>query len=74
MTTDTAPDVRYSLVISADLDSRLEALAQGRSMSKADILRRGLALYEVAVGAQATGNRFGIVDPDGRLTTEIVGL
>ncbi|WP_380732349.1 hypothetical protein [Sinimarinibacterium flocculans] len=43
-------------------------------MSKADILRRGLALYEVAVGAQATGSRFGIVDADDRLTTEIVGL
>jgi len=74
MTTDTAPDLRYSLVISADLDSRLEALARDRSMSKADILRRGLALYEVAVGAKATGNRFGIVDLDGRLSTEIVGL
>jgi len=70
----TAPDVRYSLLISADLDSRLEALAQERAMSKADILRRGLALYEVAVSAQAAGNRFGIVDPDDRLTTEIVGL
>lgn len=74
MTMGTAQDVRYSLVISADLDSRLEALAQDRSMSKADILRRGLALYEVAVLAQAAGRRFGIVGPDDRLTTEIVGL
>lgn len=74
MAMDTAPDVRYSLMISADLDKRLETLAQDRCMSKSDILRRGLALYEVAASAQAAGNRLGIVDPDDRLTTEIVGL
>ena len=66
--------VRLNLVISKQLDTMLGNLATENGTNKSDILRKALALYEVANEAKERGNRLGIVSKDRELLTEIVGL
>ena len=66
--------VRLNLEVSPQVDEVLEALASKMHGSKSDVLRKAIALMEVAVRAKEEGKRFGIAEPDQRLTTEIVGL
>jgi len=66
--------VRLSLEVSSQVNETLESLASKMHGSKSDVLRKAIALMEVAVRAKEEGKRFGIADPDQRLTTEIVGL
>ncbi len=66
--------VRLSLDISTELDSLLEQLAAATGSTKSDILRKAIALMEVAVEAKRQGKKFGIAEKDEQLTTEIVGI
>lgn len=66
--------VRLNLVITKQLDTMLEKLAREKGTNKSEILRKALALYEVANDAKAHGNKMGIVSQDRQVLTEIVGL
>jgi anti-sigma regulatory factor (Ser/Thr protein kinase) len=66
--------VRLNLVITKQLDDMLERFANANGTNKSDILRKALALYEVANDAKEHGNRLGIVSKDRKVLTEIVGL
>ncbi len=66
--------VRLSLDISAELNALLERLAVTTGGTKSDVLRKAIALMEVAVEAKRQGKKFGIADKDQQLATEIVGL
>jgi hypothetical protein len=66
--------VRLNLVITKRLDDMLEQFASQSGTNKSDILRKALALYEVAKEANDNGNRLGIVTKDRQVLTEIIGL
>lgn len=66
--------VRLNLVITKQLDAMLEKLADENGTNKSDILRKALALYEVASGAKEQGNKLGIFSKDRQVLTEIIGL
>jgi hypothetical protein len=66
--------VRLNLVITKQLDNMLGQLATENGTNKSEILRKALALYEVANEAKEQGNRLGIVSKDRQVLTEIVGL
>ena len=66
--------VRLNLVITKQLDVMLEKLAEENGTNKSDILRKALALYEVASDAKEQGNKLGIVSKDRQVLTEIIGL
>ena len=66
--------VRLSLDISAELNELLERLASTTGGTKSDVLRKAIALMEVAVEAKRQGRKFGIAEKDQPLATEIVGL
>jgi hypothetical protein len=66
--------VRLNLVITKQLDDMLEKLADENGTNKSEILRKALALFEVANEAKEQGNRLGVVSKDRQLLTEIVGL
>jgi putative ubiquitin-RnfH superfamily antitoxin RatB of RatAB toxin-antitoxin module len=66
--------VRLNLVITKQLDATLGQLATENGTNKSEILRKALALYEVASEAKEQGNRLGIFGKDRQLLTEIVGL
>lgn len=77
MSTESEPRsnrVRLNLVITKQLDDMLEKLADENGSNKSEILRKALALFEVANEAKEQGNRLGIVSKDRQLITEIVGI
>jgi predicted transcriptional regulator len=66
--------VRLSLALSPDLYARLEKLASDNHTTKSEVLRRAVALFDVVSEAKAQKKRFGILNKDKELETEIVGL
>jgi anti-sigma regulatory factor (Ser/Thr protein kinase) len=66
--------VRLNLVITRRLDDTLERIAEANGTNKSEILRRALALIEVANEAREHGNKLGVVSKDRQVLAEIVGL
>lgn len=66
--------VRLNLVITKQLDEMLEKLAEENGTNKSEILRKALALFEVANEAKEQGNKLGVVSKDRQVLAEIVGL
>jgi len=66
--------VRLSLVLSKELDAKLEELAARTNTSKSEVLRRGLGLYDVALEAKGDGLKLGLLDKNRTVVTEIVGI
>jgi predicted transcriptional regulator len=70
----TKEAVRLSLSLSPELNERLEQLAASSHTTKTEILRKAIALYDVAAEAKTEKKRLGILDKDKQLLTEIVGI
>lgn len=66
--------VRLSLDISPELNALLESLAVKTGGTKSDVLRKAIALMEVAVDAKRRGLKLGLAEKDQPLATEIIGL
>lgn len=66
--------VRLTLDVSADLNRTLEALTEKTGGTKSELLRRAIALMEVAVEAKQRGQRLGLVDREDKLVTRIVSI
>ena len=66
--------VRLSLDISPELNTLLEEIASKTGGTKSDVLRKAIALMEVAVDGKRRGLKLGLADKDQPLATEIVGL
>ncbi len=66
--------VRLSVDISDQLNETLQDLASQTRSTKSEVLRRAIALMEVAVQAKERGQRLGLANKDQPLATEIVGL
>lgn len=66
--------VKLSLIVSEQLNETLENLAHESGSTKSDVLRKALALLEVASEARRDGNRIGVLTTDRQVLTEIVGV
>ena len=66
--------VRLSLDVSPELNQVLEELATKIHGTKSDVLRKAIALMDVAVQAKEKHQKLGIMDENQQLVTEIVGL
>ena len=66
--------VRLSLAVSPELNHRLEQLAEASHTTKSEILRKAIALFDVVAEAKTEKKRFGILDQNKQLVTEIVGI
>ena len=66
--------VRLSLAVSSELNERLELLAASGHTSKSEILRKAIALFDIAAEARSEKRRIGIFDQNKQLVTEIVGI
>jgi predicted transcriptional regulator len=66
--------VRLSLVVSPELNETLEELAERSHSSKSDVLRKAIALFDVAAQAKQKDQRIGILDRDDKVVKEIVGI
>jgi predicted transcriptional regulator len=67
-------EVRLSLVVSPELNDTLEELAKRAHSSKSDVLRKAIALFDVAAQAKQKDQRIGILDRDDKVVKEIVGI
>jgi predicted DNA-binding protein len=60
-----ANPIRFTLTVSPDLAEQLEKLSENTGVSKADIIRRGIGLFDVAVEAKNKHQHIGVTtDPD----------
>jgi predicted transcriptional regulator len=66
--------VRLSLTVSPELNQKLEQLADSSRTTKSEILRKAIALFDVVAEAKQEHRRFGILDQNRQLVTEIVGI
>ncbi|RNF86002.1 ribbon-helix-helix protein, CopG family [Montanilutibacter psychrotolerans] len=66
--------IRLSLAVSPELNSKLEQLASAGHTTKSEILRKAIALFDVASEARSERKRLGILDQNKKLLTEIVGI
>ena len=66
--------IRLSLAVSPELNERLEQLASSGHMTKSELLRRAIALFDVVAEAKSAKKRIGILDQNKNLETEIVGI
>ena len=66
--------IRLSLAVSPELNKRLEQLAEDGHTTKSEVLRKSLILFDVIATAKAEKKRFGILDENKNLETEIVGI
>jgi len=64
--------IRLSLDVSPELNAALESLADRLGITKADVLRRAIVLYDVATKAKAAGQRVGIARFDQIIAVEIL--
>ncbi|MBY0544516.1 MAG: ribbon-helix-helix protein, CopG family [Gammaproteobacteria bacterium] len=66
--------VRLSLDVSAELNSTLDEMAEDMHSSKSEVLRKSIALMEVAVQEKRRGNHLGVFNAKQQLIKEFVGL
>jgi predicted transcriptional regulator len=65
---------RLTFDVSAELNEVLERLAEKTSGTKSEVLRKAIALMDVAVDAKGKGQRVGLLDEKDQVVTRIVGL
>jgi hypothetical protein len=61
-------------IVSPEFDDRLEELSNASGLSKSELIQSGVALVELALKAKQQGKKFGVVEQDTPLVTEVVGL
>lgn len=66
--------VRLSLDVSSELNEALEKVASETHSTKSDVLRKSIALLEMAVREKRQGNHLGIFDGKQKIVKEIVGF
>lgn len=66
--------VRLTLDLSPELDELVGRLAKITGGTKSDVMRKAIALMELAVEAKRAGRKFGIAQEGQTLATEIVGV
>lgn len=66
--------VRLSLDVSIELNQVLDSMAEKIHSSKSEVLRKSIALMEVAIDAKTHGNYLGVVNKNQEIIKEIVGL
>ncbi|WP_371765534.1 hypothetical protein [Massilia sp.] len=66
--------VDYILTVSGSLDAKLTRLAEANSKTRGEVLRKALALYEIALAANGIACRLAVLDEKNKVLTEIEGL
>jgi len=66
--------VKMSLHLSPETNDMLEQLSQDNHLTKSDLLRKALALMQVALKNKKKGNHLVVLNDKGEKEGEIVGL
>jgi predicted transcriptional regulator len=71
---ESRADIRLSLIVSPELNDTLEELADRSHSTKSEVLRKAIALFDLAAQAKQKEQRIGILDKDDKIVKEIVGI
>ena len=66
--------VRLSLDLSPQANTALESVAASQHTTKSDVLRKAIALVQVAEEARRANRKIGVFDKEANVFSEIVGL
>lgn len=67
--------IRLSVTVSPELNNRLEEIARASHSTKSEILRRAIALMDLAVRAEREGNKLYVSrEAPATVSREIVGI
>lgn len=66
--------VRFSLELSGQANVMLEGLAKTTGSTKTEVIRKAVALLQVASEAKEKGNSLAVVDDKNRVIHSIIGL
>ena len=66
--------IKLSLEIPLELNARLEEIAKELGSTKSDVLRRALALMEVAHEARKQNKIVGVLTQEQKLEKEFIGI
>lgn len=66
--------VRLNVNITDELNGRLDNLAEKNGTTKSELLRRAIALLDLAADESAKGNRLAITNREHKVLREIVGV
>lgn len=69
-----AKQVRKQLIIPAEMDRRLGAIADESGTTASEIVRKAITLYIAASEKKQQGLRLGFARPEQMLETEVIGL
>ncbi len=67
-------NIRLSLDVSSELNDVLESAANETHTTKSDVLRKSIALLEMAIREKKHGYHLGIFDNKNKIVKEIVGF
>jgi hypothetical protein len=74
MATTQNPKIRLSLDITPEANELIEKMAEDLGTSKADVMRKAIAVMKVAVDAKKDHKHLGVSTKRENLETEIVGI
>lgn len=69
-----ADTVRLSLDLSSQTNALLESLAADMHTTKSGVLRKAIALVQVAEEARRNNRKVGVLDSEQNVFSEIIGL
>ena len=70
----SAERIKLSVEVSPELYETIDRLAKKGHESKSDVLRKGIALMQVALEAKQAGKKIGIAGVGQPLEKEIIGI
>ena len=73
-TMEVARQVRKQLIIPAEMDEQLGAIASETGTTSSEIVRKAITLYIVASEKKRQGLKMGFARPEQTLETEVIGL
>jgi predicted transcriptional regulator len=62
------------LIIPAEIDQRLAAIAVDTGTTVSEVVRKAITLYIIATEKKQQGLKLGFARPDQTLETEVIGL
>lgn len=66
--------VRKQLIIPAEIDQRLAAIAVDTGTTSSEVVRKAITLYIIATEKKQQGLKLGFARSDQTLETEVIGL
>ncbi|KTC78733.1 hypothetical protein [Legionella cincinnatiensis] len=67
-------NIRLSLDVSAELNNALDEIVKETHSTKSEVLRKSIALLEMAVREKKEGNHLGVFDGKNKIVKEIIGF